>query len=71
MEVSNASVLLLLLAVVLVAAWYALDSFCAQTQYPNEPPLIPQTIPYVGHILGLLWHGTRYYGIVRYVILRE
>lgn len=71
MEVSNSSVLLLLLAAVSAAAWYKLDSLYAPTQYPNEPPLVPQSIPYVGHILGLLRHGTRYYGITRYVTLRK
>ena len=71
MEVSNISVLLLLLAVVSAAAWYTLDSLYAPIQYPNEPPLVAQSIPYVGHILGLLRHGTRYYGITRYVALRK
>ena len=69
MEVSNFSLLLLLLAVFFGAAWYTLDSFYAPTQYPNEPPLVPQSVPYIGHILGLLRHGTRYYEMTRYVAL--
>ena len=31
----------------------------------NEPPLVPSTIPLVGHILGLLRHGSLYYQLTR------
>lgn len=27
---------------------------------PQEPPVIPQTIPYIGHIIGLLRYGHGY-----------
>lgn len=27
---------------------------------PREPPIIPSAIPYGGHLLGLLWYGSRY-----------
>ena len=33
---------------------------------PSEPPVVASSIPYIGHILGLLRHGTRYYQITRY-----
>ena len=65
MEGSINSLLLLLLAVSSTAAWYLLDSLYAPKKYPNEPPLVPQFIPYIGHILGLLRHGTRYFEITR------
>ena len=32
---------------------------------PREPPVIPSLIPYVGHILGLLRYGQRYFEILR------
>lgn len=53
--------LLLILAAAAAAAWYALDYFWAPRLSPKEPPLLPHPIPYIGHILGLLRHGTRYY----------
>lgn len=61
--------LLLLLAAVGTAAWYAIDYFCAPRLSPKEPPLLTHPIPYIGHILGLLRHGTRYYEITRSVAL--
>jgi hypothetical protein len=29
----------------------------------EEPPLIHSTIPFIGHIIGLVHHGTQYYAI--------
>ncbi|KAK8018122.1 cytochrome p450 protein [Apiospora marii] len=29
-------------------------------RYPREPPTITPTIPYVGHLLGMLFYGSRY-----------
>ena len=29
--------------------------------YPNEPPYIPSTIPFIGHLLGFLRHNMAYY----------
>ncbi len=69
MEGSISSSLLLLLAVASAAAWYTLDYLYAPTQHSNEPPLVPQSVPYIGHILGLLRHGTRYFEITRYAAL--
>ena len=34
---------------------------------PKEPPSIPQPIPIIGHLLGLIRHGTQYYAQVRYL----
>lgn len=33
----------------------------------QEPPLIPPAIPlpFIGHILGLIWYGTAYYTNIR------
>lgn len=59
--------LLLLLAGAAAAAWFALDYFCAPRLSQNEPPLLSHPVPYVGHILGLLRHGTRYYEMTRLV----
>ena len=61
--------LLLLLAAAIAAAWFALDYFCAPRLSEKEPPLVPHPVPYIGHILGLLRHGTRYYEMTRSVAL--
>lgn len=61
--------LLLLLAAVATAAWFALDYICAPRLSQKEPPLLPHPVPYVGHILGLLRHGTKYYEMTRSVAL--
>ncbi|KAH8799368.1 cytochrome P450 [Xylogone sp. PMI_703] len=32
---------------------------------PREPPLIPQSVPIIGHLLGLHRHGVEYFNILR------
>lgn len=32
---------------------------------PREPPVIPPTIPLIGHIVGLLRYGTEYYAMIK------
>ena len=32
---------------------------------PQEPDLIPQAIPYIGHVLGIIKHGFGYYKIIQ------
>ena len=34
---------------------------------PKEPPLIPQRIPYVGHVFELIRNGNKYYSSIRLV----
>lgn len=50
------------------AIWYLLDYLYVPKQLPNEPPLLSHPIPYVGHIIGLLRHGTKYYELTRCVL---
>ena len=38
---------------------------------PREPPVIPSLIPYVGHMLGLLRYGQRYFEILRSQVLHQ
>ena len=59
--------LLLLLAAIGAAAWYAVGYLCAPSLSPREPPLLTHPIPFIGHILGLLRNGTRYYEMTRSV----
>ena len=67
MDISLTTPLLLALAIVSATTWYALDYFYVPKQLPNEPPLVGHYIPYIGHIIGLIRHGTRYYQIIRYI----
>ena len=32
----------------------------------NEPPIVASRIPFIGHLLGLFKHGTRYFSTTRY-----
>lgn len=61
--------MLILLVFITIVTWYVLDYLYAPKLLVNEPPLVPQSFPYVGHILGLLRYGTRYYEIMRYVAM--
>ena len=45
---------------------YLFYNFSSPRLFPNEPPLISSSIPYIGHVLGLLRYGTKYYQITRY-----
>ena len=58
---------LVALSVASATVWYTLAYVHILKQRANEPPLVGSVIPYIGHILGLLWHGTRYFEIIRYV----
>ena len=53
--------LLSLVAVTIGAVWYALDYWYAPKRHPNEPPVVSHNIPYIGHVLGLLRHGSKYF----------
>lgn len=47
-----------------------LGSFLLFTQRakldPREPPLVPSTIPLVGHLISFLIHGIEYFAAERY-----
>lgn len=32
---------------------------------PREPPLISARIPFIGHLIGILWYGPKYYQIIK------
>jgi hypothetical protein len=33
---------------------------------PREPPIIPQSIPYIGHLIGIFRHGAAYFATVKF-----
>ena len=61
--------LLLLLALITLLVYFLFNFSLGKQHDPREPPCIPKPIPYIGHLLGLIRHGTRYYAQVRYVLL--
>lgn len=56
---------MLLLLAATVALLFVLDRLITPQRFPNEPAVLPHSIPYIGHILGLLRHGSKYYQITR------
>lgn len=58
--------------VVLVACssiLYLVKRYLELEHDPKEPPLMPQKIPYIGHVLGLIQHGLRYYTKLKYGLI--
>jgi hypothetical protein len=50
----------LFLAIV-IACYFILDKFLNVSHVAKEPPLIPQPLPFIRHLLGILRHGSSYY----------
>lgn len=48
-----------------LACWLLLEKFVNVPHNAQEPALIPQPIPYVGHLLGMLRDGSQYYAKIR------
>ena len=57
---------ILLLSTAIVVVWSWVNGIYQPIHSPKEPPVVAASIPYIGHILGLLRHGTRYYQMIRY-----
>lgn len=55
---------LVLAALIILLSFVGL-SFLEPKYDQLEPPRIPQKIPFLGHLLGLIRHGLRYYDRVR------
>ncbi|KAF2194765.1 cytochrome P450 [Zopfia rhizophila CBS 207.26] len=50
-----------ILSIGLGAIFIFLKKITAIDHDPREPPLIPSIIPVIGHLIGMLRHGTHYY----------
>lgn len=50
-----------------IGCWLLLEKSANISHNVKEPPLIPQSVPYVGHLLGMLRDGSRYYTKIRSV----
>ena len=67
MDVSLFSVFVVILLLVVIVSVSFVYLFSPKYD-PREPPVISSSIPYVGHILGLLRYGQRYFEILRSLI---
>lgn len=50
---------------VILAVYFAAGRIFSQD--PSEPPLAPQTIPIIGHLVGMARRGFNYHVDIRYV----
>lgn len=57
----------LVVLAIAVVGWFGWQKLNTFSHHGEEPPLIPSKIPWIGHLIGLLRHGSRYYAIVRFV----
>ena len=58
-----------LLLLLISAIWLAFHLFLTPPIHDSqEPPLVTSRVPFIGHILGLLRYGTRYYQMTRYLL---
>lgn len=46
-----------------------LNKFLAPNRDPREPPFIEPSIPFIGHIIGILRHQNNYHRIMQHVSL--
>ena len=53
-------------AILVPCLFFLIDYFLGAKLDPKEPPLVPSTIPYVGHLIGMIRRRTRYLVDVRY-----
>ena len=50
-----------LVVAICVGLYYAITRFYQAKHDPREPPLLSQTIPIIGHVIGMLRKKGRYY----------
>ena len=67
MEVNLDLGVLVALTALASCLYFLLPLLLGTKQDPKEPPSIPQPIPYIGHLLGIILYGTQYYDQVRYL----
>lgn len=57
---------LLIFSLALITILYATVQYFATRKIdPREPPIVSSTLPYLGHVLGTLQNGNKYYKMIR------
>ena len=54
-----------LVALILAGVSFIFLRFCQPKHHPQEPVVIPQGIPYIGHVVGIIKHGLGYYQFIQ------
>ena len=54
---------------IIASLFFYLEEFLKVVSDPREPPLIPyHGLPFVGHVIGMFWHGAKYFDLVKYAL---
>lgn len=56
---------LIVVVAIALACWFLLEKLINVPHNAKEPALIPQSVPYIGHLLGILRDGSHYYTKIR------
>lgn len=60
----------LICTVVLVfSALLVLNAAASRKVHPLEPPIISSLIPYIGHMIGMIFYGGKYFKIIGLVFI--
>lgn len=51
--------------VLIVILYATVQYFATRKIDPREPPIVSSTLPYLGHVLGTLQNGSKYYKMIR------
>jgi len=54
--------------IVFLIGYVTLQYFATKKVDPREPLVVASTLPYLGHILGILQNGSKYYKMIRYIL---
>lgn len=61
------TVVILVLLITIATFLLLSDRYITPKHHAQEPPLVRQQIPFVGHVTGLFLHGMKYFEFTRYV----
>ena len=50
-----------LVVAVCAALYYAISGVLEAKRDPREPPTLPQRIPFIGHVIGMIQKKAKYY----------
>jgi len=67
MAITADTLFLLMLLGVATVPYILLRHLFTVKQDPKEPPFLPQKIPFIGHIIGIIRHNTGYYANLTYL----
>lgn len=65
MEASSLTWGILIIATTVITVYFSIPYAFGVKYDDREPPAIKHPIPYVGHLLGLVWWGQHYFERIR------